>query len=203
MNKMLAFGAVLCLAMAAAVCPAQTLSNPEHAAASARVMSKYHDLILYAQLLPINFTQPQWNTVLAAVEQARAQVRKTEDNEYTVLVGDESMLDDMITAATTKGQIPDVNKLRKFVTDINKLHTVRAVIGGSNTATVIDAIKKTADSGQLKEMQNSLDIHGIDPSKDPAKMTDDEKLTFFVQNVILDPAAYPLMVKIAATASKK
>ncbi len=179
----------------------EPLANPAHAAASARVMKKYHEVMLLGQLLPINFSQSQWNKVLDAVEAAREQVRKTEENEYNVLIGDEGMLDDMIDAALKKDQEPDVKKIAKFQADLKALGETRAIFAAGNVTAVFDAVKKVGHVGQLHEMENSLNINLIDPSKDPKKMTEDEKLRFFVKTILLDPDAYPLMVKLSVKAS--
>lgn len=203
MKKILAFLLIAGISVQAALCQTAPLSNTAHADAVARVVGKYQTVILYAQLLPLNFKKPQWDSILDAVDAARTNVRKTEDNEYNVMVGDEKLLDDMIDAAKKNGQEPDIKKLDKFVTDLANLRKTRSLIGSMNTGSVLAAVKKAADDGQIKGMEHSLDIHALDPSLDPSKMTDDDKLKFFVQTIFLNPDAYPIMVQLSAIAPKK
>lgn len=194
--------AILCLGLfSTAALSQQPLATPQHAAASTRVMKKYHQVMLLCQLLPILFDKGQWNSVLEAVDKTREQVRKTQENEYTVLVGDESSLDDMIDAGLQKEQIPELKKLTKVQNDLKALGITRSIIAAGNVETVMDAIKKVANEGQLHEMEGSLNIQLIDSAQDEKKMSEDDKLRFFIKNVILDPDAYDLMIKIMTKAS--
>lgn len=194
--------AILCLSLfCTSALAQQPLATPEHAAASARVMKKFHQVMLIGQLLPILFNKDQWNSVLEAVEKTREQVRKTQENEYNVLVGDESILDDMIDAGLKKEQEPDLKKLTKFETDLKNLGITRQIVAAGNVETVMTVVKKVADVGQLHEMEGSLNIHDLDPSLDPKTMSEDDKLRFFIKSVLLDPDAYELMVKISIKAS--
>ena len=170
-----------------ALCPAQ--SHAEKNQKSAEITLKIHQLGLLQKFLPINFTAKELDAILDQVEVARSQVRKTEDNAYKTLLPYESAVDKAIKNALDKYEVPDHKLAANITHDLLALQQTEQLEAVSNVAIVFKAVEKVCDAGQKNLMANEA-------VNMPAKATKKQKIRAFVNEFLLDPVAYPMLVKM-------
>ncbi len=162
-----------------------------------RVLRKVRELDLLNQILPVLMTKKQLSAVLTEVEKARANVKKTEAAERDALKELEKKLDPAIESAYKEGKVPEVSVLSEYLVAFAKMNRARGIIIEMNTTNVLEVLKKTLNTGQLAAARNALNPKAFDPSADVTKMTDDEKLRYWVKMVLLDVAAYEVLVRLS------
>lgn len=169
----------------------------ERAKKSDQVLAKVRQIDLLNQILPVLMTKEQLDKILPVVEKARQAVKDQQRRESEELVKLEPDLDKAIKDGNEKGLIPGQEVIKKVYAYFKAFAITRKSITDENTANVMAVVKATLNAGQIRSMQNALSPQSFDPSLDASKMTDDEKLKFFVQNILLDPIAYDVLVKLA------
>jgi hypothetical protein len=151
---------------------------------------------LLNHILPILFTKAQLNAILPAIEKSRQTVNTAHDNEYHKLLE----LDPKVTAAIDKalndGQVPGRDLLKTINDQMNTLQLTRMVLGRQNEGLVYEAITANLNSGQKKAMANDLDPATIVPGLKVETMSDEDKIRFYIRNILLDPLTYDLLVKL-------
>ncbi len=162
-----------------------------------QVLAKVRQIDLLNQILPILMTKDQLDKILPVLEKARQAVKDQQRREYEQLVKLEPDLDKAIKDGNDKGLVPGTDVIKKVFVVFKAFAITRKAIADDNTVNVMAIVKATLNAGQIRSMQNALSPGTFDPSLDASKMTDDEKLKFFVQNILLDPAAYDTLVKLA------
>ena len=73
----------------------------------------------------------------------------------------------------------------------------RQIAAGENADAVLAVLKSTLNAGQIKAAANSEDMKAFDPNLDPAKLSDDDKLKFYIKDIVLDPQAYDLLMRMS------
>lgn len=168
----------------------------EKAAASDTAVTHIRQVDLLNHLLPILWTKKQINAILPALEKVRQTINLVHDNEYHKLLE----LDPKATAAIDKalkdGQVPSRDTLNEFNSELSKLALTRTVLGKQNEGIVYDAIVANLNSGQKKAMANDLDPKSIDPSVDASKLSDEDRIRYYIRNILLDPLTYDLLIKL-------
>ncbi len=162
-----------------------------------QILAKVRQIDLLNQILPVLMTKEQLNKILPVIEKARQAVRDQQRREYDQLVKLEPDLDKAIKEGNEKGLLPGTEIIKRTFAVFKAFAITRKSVADENTANVIAIVKETLNAGQLRSMQNALSPQSFDPSLDPAKMTEDQKLKFFVESILLDPMAYDVMIKIA------
>lgn len=187
---------VLMLAM---VCSAfaQTAADQEQARRADEILGKMRTMELTNQILPLLLTMEQLRELLPPIEKARQAVKAAKAEEFSVLKMYEGKLDTAIKNATEKGQIPGREMLLEMNRVLTALGMKRRAIADENIATVLAAAQKLLNAGQLKAAANSLDPKLFDPTLKVEEMKEIDKVRFFVGEVMLDPLAYDILVKLS------
>jgi len=188
--------ALFCVVLAASASVAFTQGPAEQAAASDKVIDHIRQADLLNHILPILWTKAQLNAILPSIEKARQNVRKVHDNEYHKLMD----LDPKVTAAVDKalndGQVPGRDLLKSINDQLRSLTMTRQAMGGLNESGVYDAIVANLNNGQKKAMANDLDPASVTPGIKVETMSDEDRIRFYIRNILLDPLAYDLLVKM-------
>jgi len=191
---------ILPLLLLASLAFAQTKSPTGTSAVAAReaegILTKGRQLDLLNQILPVLMTKPQLKLILPAIERARSAVRKVESDELLVLRGLEKEFDVLLKEAFEKGRVPTNGEMEKIFKRYQEMNLVRLEVSSANAEEVEVILRKNLNAGQLKAAQNALQPNRYDRGLDPTKMTDEQKLRFWVRMVLLDPLAYDLLVKL-------
>lgn len=176
---------------------ASATQNPsEDAKKSDAVMMKFRQIDLLNQLIPLALTKDQIEKLLPSVERARAKVRETEKDEAKTLASYDKKITDEINRCIEKGEPPKRELLQELAVATKLMADNRSVIASENTEAVLKVFKETLNAGQLKAAENSLKPELFDPSLKSDKMTSDDKLRFFIRDILLDPQAYDVLVRL-------
>lgn len=176
---------------------AQPVSQEDRAKRSDEILKKMRQMELANQILPLVMTKEQLKQILPSIEKARANVRDLQNEEFETMRKFEERLDTAIKNATDKGQLPGQALLVEMNRLLMAFSLKRQAAASENVTTVLDVLNKTLNAGQLKAAANSLDLKLFDPSVKPEELTETVKVRFYVGQVLLDPLAYDLLVKMS------
>lgn len=171
-------------------------SAADRAKKSDEILHKIKQLDLMNQLLPLLMTKDQLKKILPAIEKARQKVDQAMTKEFDMLRQFEGKVAKAHSDAFDKGAVPGRDLLNEIIKMFKALNIYRALIADENTDAVIKVLKETLNAGQIKAATNALDPQTFDPSLKPEQMTEDQKLRFFVKEILLDPAAYDVLVEM-------
>lgn len=185
----------------ASVAVAWSQFTPAKAKKSEEILIKARQLDLLNHMLPLVMTKDQLNKVLAVVEKCRAKVDRIRLDEANELLKFEPKIIDALNRGVNKDLVPS----KALMVELNKSFTMfsirRSAAAGENADDVLVVMKKELNAGQLKTAANSHDLRVYDPNIDPSKVSEDDKLKFFIKDVILDPNCYDLLIKLTKTSS--
>lgn len=184
----------------ASVAVAWTQFTPARAKKSDEILVKARQLDLLNHLLPLVMTKDQLNKVLGVVEKCRAKVDRIRLDEANDLLKFEPKIEDALNRGVNKDLVPS----KTLMVDLTKSFTMFSIRRGAasteNAEDVLAVMKKELNAGQLKAAANSHDLKVYDPSIDPSKLSEDDKLKFYIKDVILDPSCYDLLIRLTKTA---
>jgi hypothetical protein len=175
--------------------------TPEQMKKSDDVLNKMRQIDLLVQIIPLALTKDQINALLDVVERARAKVSAAQKDEAEKLAKLERTVDDAIKKAVETNVAPPKALLDDLAHATAVMTMNRLTIIDDNTTAVENVIKRVCNAGQIKVMQESLAPQLIDPSLKPDKMTAEDKLKLFIQNILLDPQSHEILVQLAKHAS--
>lgn len=184
----------LVLAIAA---PAQ-LSTEQRQKRATEIMTKARQVDLLNQIMPLLLTTKQIDQILPALDKIRNEQRKMELAEFDALTKIEKKLDDAIADSIKNGRSPNGALIAEMFGTFRMFQMRRGAESGEAMAELIAVVNKTLNEGQKKAMKGALRPSLIDPSIDPKTLTDERRMQFFCQVVLLDPAAYSLLSRMAA-----
>jgi len=188
---------LIVLSLALAFSGAAFAQNDKAQQASA-TLQKMRQIDLLNYILPLVMTKEQIRKLLPAIELARRDV-KTQEAEEQKLIGEKAAaVDKAVKDGVDKGDVPDKQFLKELNALIRFMSMKRDAIANDNTDKVLEAMKTTLNAGQLKAAGNSLNPRVFDSSIKVEEMKDDDRLRLFVREIMLDPLAYDLLVRIQA-----
>ena len=185
------------LALTAMLCLGVVAAPMTQAQDAPRLNRKIEQVMLLNQILPVLFTREQLQAILPAIEGARQAEQKLSAEELKVLRRNETKMDTAIAAGRKQHRIPSNDEMAPIKSMISSLSMARRALVISQSDKVRVAMQKVCNRGQIKAAANSFDPRWFDRTLDPEKMSEDEKLRLFVQLVLLDPEAYPLLVDLS------
>jgi hypothetical protein len=189
------FFALLLLASLAAVAPAQTLS-PD-AARSDAILRKIAKMDVLIQVVPLLLTPEQLPPLLAAIEKVHQKQKELITQEAKDLAGIDSKVSKVVDEGINKGIYPPRESQLEVATFMRASGLRRSMFYVEMTNLVFDVCKTTLNAGQLKTMEKSLKPELLEPSIKVDSMDADAKIKFFVRKVLLDPAAYDVLVEMS------
>ncbi len=192
----------LCVFIVLAAISSTTLAQTtDKAKRSDGILKKARQLDLLNHLLPLTLTKAQINSLLAPIEKCRRKVKEIEGLEADDLIKYEARIESVVADGADKGKVPSID----FLKEMNKLFIAfsvrRQIAAGENAEIVLAEIKKSWNKGQLTVASKSIDIKAYDPTYDAATATEDFKLSFYIKDILLDPQAYEVLVRMAKRAS--
>ncbi len=186
---------VLCLLLAIAP---MGLGQGDSAARSTAILDKMRQIDLLNHLLPLVMTKEQIRKILPIVEKARRDVKLQKEEEAKMLQQKSSTIDKAVADGIDKGDVPDKTLLKELNAMLQFFTMKRNAIGNDNTQMVLEVVKTTLNAGQLKAAANSLNAKLYFPNVKTEDLKDEDRLRMFVGEVLLDPLAYDLLVKLQA-----
>lgn len=193
MKKLSLFVVAACLLVGPQVVAAQT----ETSRRSEELFTKMRQVDMLSQILPAVLTTDQLKKILPVLEKCRKVVRDTEAKEVTVMTALEAMLDRSIKAGVDKKQMPKGDVKAKITTTVRLLASIRESVTADNVSKLYEVLKVELNAGQLRSVANAFPAKSIDPKLDSKNWTQEKKVKFWIRVVLLDPASYPLLVKLS------
>lgn len=187
----------LAVLAAMSVTVALTQLAPDKAKKSEEILIKMRQIDLLNYIVPLVLTKDQINKLLVVVEKCRSKVDQVRNDEAAELLKFESKVTDAVNKGINKDITPGKTLMIELNNNLTKLAFRRQIVGDENADQVLAVFKKELNEGQRKAAMNAHDIKAFDPRVDVSKLTDDDKLRFFIKDVILDPNAYDLLIRMS------
>jgi hypothetical protein len=163
---------------------------------SEAVLMKMRQIDLLTQFIPLALTKEQINKLLPAVERARAKVLQIQKEEAGTLEKLEAKIAAAINKSIEKNIAPPKSLLDELALTTAQMGTKRYAVIDENTAAVMKVFNEVCNAGQKKAAANSLAPQLFDPTLKPDQMTEVDKIRFFVQQIVLDPQAYDVLIRL-------
>jgi len=183
---------VLCLTLVGT----SIAQDSEKAKRSSATLEKMRQIDLLNQLIPLVMTKEQIRGLLPVIEKCRAEVKKWQSEEADILAKYDVRVSKAVDDGVKNGDVPDKAFLKELNAVIRMFSMKREAIAAENTANVMTVMKAQLNAGQLKAAGNSLNPRVYDTNIKPEEMKDDDRLALFIREIMLDPLAYDLLVKM-------
>lgn len=178
--------------------PALTVAQPLSAGQrSDQILTKARQVDVLSQVMPALFTKEQLKKILPVLEKCRAIVKQTEDKEAKILLTIEASLDKSIKDALEKGILPKQEVKSKIAATLSVLTLVRQSVVSENVASLYAVLEKELNVGQMRAISNAINAKALNPKLDTKSWSQEKKVKFWIKLVLLDPTAYPLLVKLS------
>ena len=157
------------------------------------VLEKMRQIDLLNQMLPLLLQKDQMKKLLDVIDKARRDVRTQEAEEAKLIAGYADRVNQAVTNGIEKGDVPDKALLKELNALIQLMTMKRRAIADDNTDMVLAVVKTTLNAGQIKAAANSLSTAYTNPGVKPEEVKEEDKLRFFVRDILLDPLAYDIL----------
>ncbi|MFI5385417.1 MAG: hypothetical protein ACHQ50_04770 [Fimbriimonadales bacterium] len=168
---------------------------------SDEIVMRMRQIDLLTQIIPLALTKDQINQILPTIERARAKAKQIEKTEAETLLKLDGKISDAIKKAIEDSVAPPKELLDELARTTAAMSMIRMAAVDDNIDAVMKVFNDVCNAGQKKAAANSLAPQLIDPSLKPDKMTQDDKIRFFIQNILLDGQSYEILVQLAKHAS--
>ncbi len=165
------------------------------------IVNRARQLDLLNHILPLLLTKDQINKILPVIEKCRGKVKQVMAKEAENLKLVEIEVEKAYEDGIKKGAVPSRALLEKLNRLFFGFSILRNAAASENADDVYAVMKSCMNEGQLKVAANSIDIKRYNPQADTSKMSDEEKIKFFIKDVMLDPLSYDVLVALAKIAS--
>ena len=168
----------------------------DKSAQSTAVLDKMRQIDLLNHILPLALQKEQIRKILPVIEKARRDVRLWTDEEAKFLQQNSAKVDKAVKDAVEKGDVPNKELIKELNAMVRMFAMKRAAIASDNTQMVMEAMKTSLNAGQMKVAANALDFKLYNPNIKPEEIKEEDRLRLYVQEVLLDPLAYDLLVRM-------
>ena len=164
---------------------------------SDQVLHDIRKLELYNYILPVLLTKEQTNDLMTILEVHRADSKRYELNEHKFLIEAGKEISDALKEAMEKGKISDPEVMDKAAKLFTAFTVLRKSLVDDTAKKLGDKMRSKLNEGQIRSAANAFDPRIFDPSLDPEKMTEAEKLEMWILIVLMDPIAYDIMLELS------
>jgi hypothetical protein len=173
-------------------------TDTEKQAALTKFKAKLHDLEVYNMVLPILMTKDQLKTILKTLQKCRARAHDLLAVQYKAMLTLEPKVDAAVAAAADKDKVPPPDLINSLYVASSVAVTLKAGLLDDDVDDLYDVITKTLNKGQLQAMANSLNPKEFpELLKKPDEVKQEDRIRIYIRAIILDDAAYPLLVKLS------
>lgn len=190
------FFSIVFLVLLGTMLSAQT-SREQRGKRADEIITKIRRMDLANQILPLVLTKEQLDKLLPAVEKARTEGRKAEEVEYEMLTKLEPSVDAAVKEAYEKQMLPKQETMVTVASTFKTMRLRREAIIADNVDAVMAVLEKELNAGQKKAAANAVQPSLFDPTLDPTKMSDTQKMRFYVQAILLDSEAYDVLLQMS------
>lgn len=164
---------------------------------SEELVGKIEVINLMNQVNPLVLTKEQIRKLLPPIEKARQKVKEIKKAEADEMKKLETKIDAALKEGYEKGAVPSPDLVKELAATFNAMRIRRDLIAQENAENVYDIFKVTLNAGQLKAAANSLNPKMFNPDFKPEEMKDEDRHLLFVREILLHPATYEMLVKMA------
>ncbi len=158
---------------------------------------KIRQLDLLNQILPVLMTKEQLKAIIPAVQKARNEERVLAQKELKMMAEKEAKVDAAIKEGKSKQLVPS----KELVAELSQMYNAFVIARRMMMTSQIEAIRlvmeKNLNKGQIKAAANALNPKIFDPSADLSTITEERKLELWIQNILLDPQAFDILVELS------
>lgn len=191
------FALLACALLLATLASAgQTQTQTEQQKRSRIILEKARHLDLLNHMVPLQLTKEQIKDILPVIEKCRAKVREIESFEAKELAKFEARITEVVDKGVKKEEIPPRDFLREVNRLFNALAINRDVAINENVATMMEFVNAKFNAGQKATASKSLDPKAFYPNVDKEKWTQEDGLKLYCRDILLDPLAYDLLIRI-------
>ncbi len=171
--------------------------TPDEQKESDRILAKIRKVEIYNQVLPVLLTADQAKLFLPILEKHRADADKIEVDEHRLLMGLEKGLDAAIKEAQEKGSLPADNVMKSAFVHFQAFIMKRKALVDDTVMKLMALMREKLNSGQVRAAANAFnpEVFGINVDKNT--ITEDKRLDYWVRVVLMDNAAYPVIVELS------
>lgn len=163
---------------------------------SDQILLKARDIDLLNHLLPLLLTKDQINGILPLIEKCRKKVKDVEAEEAKDLASLEGEIDAAVSKGIKEQLVPPKTIINKLTALFTGFTIRRQAAANENADFVLPELKKILKAGQWQTAVHTIDPSRYDPKIDVKTMSENDRVKFFIKDVILDPNTYPLLIKI-------
>lgn len=164
---------------------------------SDQVLHDIRKLELYNYILPVLLTKDQTNSLMTILEIHRADSKRYEVNEHKFLMDLKVEFADALKEAMDDGKVSGPDVMVKAANLFRAFTILRKALIDDTTKKLADEMRSKLNEGQVLAAANSFDPRIFDPSLDPEKMTEAQKLDMWIVIVLMDPLAYDIMRELS------
>jgi hypothetical protein len=164
---------------------------------SDEIMSKIFKLDMMNFLLPLAMKKEQYAKVLPVLEKVRRDTKLSVEAEAQTLRAEEAEIDAAIKDCFDKGLVPKKelrDKLGKMLRDFSIKRQAQIA---KNIDAMYNVLKDVWTPTQMKIASESLNPKDYDSDAKVEEMTEEDKSRIFIREIMLNPAAYEVMVKLS------
>lgn len=183
-----------------AIVAAQAAGSAEKAKRSTEILTKARQMDIMNQLLPLLLTKEQIDKLLPNIEKSRQELRKLESQEYDALIALEPKVDKALKEGYEKGQIVAQTTINQAYATFRRMEAKRLSTGAEFGDKIYEDVNTVLTKGQKKSMAGALTPNMINPTLDPRKMSEEDRIEFFIQTILLDPSCYDVLLKLRKNA---
>lgn len=174
---------------------------PQSVIDTEKMMFKISQLNQVRFVLPLLLKKKQYNEILLAIEKCRRQELDIREKDAQEWLKFEKKVSAALTAGLDEAKMPS----RELTNDLYKVQGAlmirRQIATGEMVDIVLDACKKTMDSGQLKAMAFAMDPKVVDPSLKTENLGEEARMKAFIRYVFLDGVTYDVLKTLAKKAN--
>jgi len=174
--------------------PSSAQGSPDRAL---EIGKKIRQLDLLNQILPVLMTKEQIKLIIPVVAQARREERELAAKELKMMTEKEAKITAAIKEAKDKKLVPS----RELVAELSQMYLAfsmaRRIMAEAQIENIRTAMEKHLNKGQIKAAANALNPKIFDPKADLESITEAQKLKLWIQNILLDPLAYDLLIELS------
>jgi hypothetical protein len=178
------------------VATARAQSDPATVKRSLELQINMRKIDLLLQIMPLALRREQFDKILPVYAKVRAEQRKVRDSEDAEILKLESEVNAAVVKAQKEGVYPPRELVRRCINVMSALGFRRRMARADLTDTMYKVFMETLDAGQKKVAANALNWKELDPSYDPEKATENDKIKLFINFFMLDDLSYDILVEL-------
>ena len=160
------------------------------------VFRRIASIDIMLKLLPVSYTKDQMNQLLTILEKCRAKEKEIRELDAVELLKVDKKIETALTGAIETTAYPS----NEFKDQIYKLTSAIAIRRQIATNEMVDDIyagmKKFLNAGQIKAISNLIDPKYGNGTENPSKMSEEERIRFYIKGIMLDGTTYELLKKM-------